>query len=182
MDEVKTRLQLKSGYTVEVRPLPPYYMDFVETAIPYMDWPRRKLELISGDVVYQRYKPPKEPPLEEENLSEFLLYSYNLEVEEYNKTVDDRRKRAKQDFLFSNCVTVIDGPEDVASDDWVKRVEASFVEYNFKVPPHYGARMLFFLKAVVIRHSDDATAILQAATFQEVSMQGVVSALQNFRP
>lgn len=180
MTEVKTRLQMKSGYTVEVRPLPPYYMDFVETAIPFLEYPRRKLELVSGDVVYEKYKPPKEPPLEAD-LDEFLLWSYYQEVDDYNKTVDDRRKRARQDFLFSNCVTVIDGPEDVSSDDWVKRVEAAFVDQNFKVPPHSGARMLFFIKAVVIRHMDDATAILEAATFQEVSMQGVVSALQNFR-
>ena len=171
-------LSLSSGYTVSVQPLPPYYVDFIEDELPYFDYPKRKLQLAAGDVVGIEYTPPEASP-NVDNVEEFELYARWQSAKQANIKIDKLRERVRRDFLLSTCVMIIDGPLDVNSDVWVLQVEASFKDY--KVPVHFGKRILAFLKSQVIRSDKDYKDIINSAMFPEVSMQGVEDSLRGFQ-
>lgn len=168
---------LSSGFTISVKSLPPYYMDIVQDAIPLLDYPMRTVRLMAGDVDHWPYKPPDDPP-NESDTEEFELYRRWHAADEGNRDRQEKRKRAKRDLLLSLCVTVEDGPFSVDDQDWVHRVEGAFED--FKVPKHVGRRELLFLKSQVILEISEFEMIMGLATYSEISMQGVTSAMEGY--
>lgn len=168
---------LSSGFTISVKPLPPYYMDIIEDAIPLLDYPLRTVRLMAGDVDHWPYKPPSDLP-DESDTEEYELYMRWCAADIGNEDRQRKRKRAKRDLLLSLCVTIDDGPSSVDDQDWVHRVEGAFED--FKVPTHVGQRRLVFLKSQVILEISEFEMIAGLATYAEISMQGVSSAMEGF--
>jgi hypothetical protein len=176
--EVGIRLTLSSGFTILVKPLPPYYLDFIDEQLPLQKHPNRKLKLASGETIDIEYLLPESVP-EESNIEEYELYIAYKAAEARNVELDKLRDRMRSDFLISNCVRIIDGPIDFNSEDWVTRVEAAHP--NYKVPVHPGRRLLAFMKSNVILHAEERSAIVETACFQEVNLQGIIDALCGFQ-
>ena len=172
------RLTLSSGFTVLVKPLPPYYLDFIDDQFPYAKYPQRKLKLAAGDILEIEYLLPDSVPAHS-NVEEYELYINYKAVEVKNVEITKMRERARIDFLLSNCVTVEDGPVKFEDKDWALKVEAAFP--NYKVPEHPGKRMLAFLKSNVILQAEERSAIIETSCFQEVNLQGIIDALQGFQ-
>jgi len=172
-------IPLSSGFTVLVKPLPPYYLDFIEEQIPLLKYPSRKLKLLGGDTIEVEYILPESMP-SADNSEDYELYINYKATELKNKELEQERYRAKTDFLLSNCVVIQeDGPIDYKSDDWVTKLEASFE--NYKVPTHPGKRMLAFLKSNVILKPEERDIIVSTSCYQEVNLQGIIDALLGFR-
>ena len=172
------KMVMSSGFTILVKPLPPYYLDFIDEQIPLQELPKRKLHLASGDVIEIEYLPPEAVP-DSENVEEYELYLEYKATIDKNLELDKKRERARSDFLLSNCVYIESGPIDFNSQDWVTRLEASF--QNYSVPQHPGKRLLAFLKSNVILHTEERSAIVETACFQEVNLQGIIDALCGFQ-
>lgn len=171
------KFKLSSGFTIIVKPLSPYYMDFIEDVFRFPEYPKRKIKLTSGDIIDYDYIPPEIPPIDAgEDLDLYLKYK---NVESEISKIELLRKRAKRDFLLSTCVTIEDGPIDYASKDWEYKVEAAFP--NFTVPKHEGKRRLTFLKAIAITSKEEMELIIQRCLHQEVDMQSIINALSGFR-
>jgi len=168
---------LASGYAINVKPLPPYYVDLVEDRFPFQEFPKRKIRLTSGDIINWPYEPPDTPPDEGDPDHDLYISWKSAEIE--NEVVKERRKRAKRDFLLANCIEVVSGPERLDDVGWTERVEASFD--GWKVPTHPGQRLLIFIKTQVVLHSHEMELILSLCTSPEVTMQGILNALQGFR-
>ena len=175
---VNVRFELSSGFTVSVKPLPPYYLDFVEDKLPLEKFPMRKLNLASGESFDIDYIPPDKIP-ESSSTEEYELYLAFKSVEKKNAEIIRKRERLRSDFLLSNCVVVESGPVKFEDKDWVYRLEASLPDY--KVPEHPGQRLLAFLKSNVITTIKEREIIVEVACFPEVNLQGIVDALQGFR-
>lgn len=171
-------LPLSSGFTVLVKPLPPYYLDFIDDEIPLLKFPVRKLKLVSGDTVDLEYMPPDAVP-PENNVEEYELYVKYMVIHKKNAELQKLRDRARSDFLLSNCVSIVSGPVDYEDTAWVVKLEASFKDY--KVPSHAGKRMLAFLKSNVITSTTEKETIVSTACFQEVNLQGIIDALRGFQ-
>jgi len=172
------RLTLSSGFTVLVKPLPPYYLDFIDDQFPFLKYPQRKLKLAAGDIIEIEYLLPDAVP-NNSNAEEYELYITYKTVESKNVEILKVRERARTDFLLSNCVIIEDGPIKFEDNDWVMRVEAAFP--NYKVPEHPGKRMLAFLKSNVILTSEERATLVQTSCYQEVDLQGIIDALQGFQ-
>jgi hypothetical protein len=161
-----------------VKPLPPYYLDFIDDQFPFLKPTQRKLKLAAGDILEIEYLPPDVVP-NKSNAEEYELYLSYKTVELKNAEILKIRERARIDFLLSNCVVIEDGPVKFEDKDWVIRVEAAFP--NYKVPEHLGKRMLAFLKSNVILHAEERSTIVETSCFQEVNLQGIIDALQGFQ-
>jgi hypothetical protein len=171
------RFKLSSGFTISVKPLSPYYMDFIEDVFKFPEYPKRKIKLTSGDIIDYEYIPPEIPPTDAgEDLDLYLKYKV---VESNISKIEVYRKRAKMDFLLSTCVTIEDGPIDYASKDWEYRLEAAFP--NYTIPTHEGKRRLAFLKGIAITSTTEMELVIQRCLHQEVDMQSIINALQGFR-
>lgn len=173
-----TRL-LKSGFTVAVRPLPTYYLDFIEGVLPYTPLPKRKVQLLAGDVVEYDYTPDEIEPSETDEYYDLWHKTYSAKA--HNKEIDKQRALLRVDFLLSTCVDIVSGPKDISKDDWVHDLEAAFFDRGFRVPPHPGVRKLMFLKAFVITDAADRDWIIQSATYPDVTMTGIATALIGFK-
>jgi hypothetical protein len=175
---VMTEYKLISGFTVEVTPMSPYSVDFVNDQFPLPKRPKRKLTLVAETIDYD-YEPPSIVP-SETDVDEYALYVKYMEYSRQSTEVETLRERARRDFLLSTCVRIIgESPISLESTEWVDRLEAAFP--NYKVPTHPGKRFLAFLKSVVITHTLEAELIVRSALFSEVDMQGIESALRGFR-
>ena len=172
------RLTLSSGFTVLVKPLPPYYLDFIEEQFPLKKYPTRKMKLIAGDIIDIEYLIPNSVP-EASNVEEYELYISYKNAEAKNDEIEVLREKARTDFLLSNCVVIESGPIELSSEDWVNRVEAAFP--NYKVSTHPGKRLLAFLKSNVIVDAKERSAIIESACYQEVNLQGIIDALLGFQ-
>lgn len=171
--------ELSSGFTISVQPLPPYYIDFIEDEFPLEDYPKRKVMLVGGDTVELEYTPPEQMP-DADNIEDYELYVKWHAVALENAGIMKLRERARRDFLLSTCVTIVSGPIDIASNEWVQKLEAAMPE-GYEVPTHPGKRILAFLKSQVIRSAPEYGAIIQATMFTEATMQGVGDALRGFQ-
>lgn len=178
MDKYSTSLELTSGFKIEVTPLPPYYLDFIDDICPVPELPKRKLILLTGDEFYHEYTKPEVPPSMDDK-EEYELYLRYVETERKIDKINKERLRHKRDFLLSNCVKIVDGPINIESEEWVSKIEASLPSY--KVPSKGAGRVLAFLKAVVITTSEEAEYILNISAFTEVGMQSIVRALRGFQ-
>jgi hypothetical protein len=162
-------IELKSGFTVRITPLPPYYKDLIDDTIPLPDYPTRTITLAAGDEIDWPYEPKEE---------HFELYvrwkAVDIEREELAKL----RNRARSDFLLSNCVSVVDGPYDVDDIEWAQKVEAAFEDW--RVPTHPGRRYLIFLRTQVLTDTEDLELVIRLSTAAEVTYQGVLHALRTF--
>ena len=176
-DIQRKRIDLTSGFTISVQPLPPYYADFIEDAYPYAEYPKRKLTLAGGDILEIDYSPPENPP-DVTDTDEYELYIEWFSTKSLNDEITLKRERAKRDFLLASCVTIDHGPIDMSDDSWVTMLEAAFD--NYVIPTHVGKRMLAFLKSCVIRTTSEYNRVMQAAMFPEVTMQGITTALRGF--
>jgi hypothetical protein len=170
----------KTGFKLAIVPLPPYYLDVIGDIYPLLELPRWEIPLMAGDIMTKEYEVPETPP--DEFAEDYELYLRTMDVKYRNEQVEKQRFRAKKDMLLSMCVHIIDGPESIDDQKWKDDVEAPFMETGkaLKVPTHSGAQKLLFLKMIVIRDLEDSRNIQQLATFQEVSIQGIGSALDSF--
>lgn len=173
-----TQFILQSGFVVAVKPLPPYYLDFINEELPLPDLPMRKLTLKSGDVVDFEYIVPDAAP-DVTDVDEFELYMLHKQAIRKRNEVNDIRNKMRQDYLLSTCVDILEGPVDINSDEWIKRIQAALPSYV--VPPEPYKRRLAFIKAVVITTLDEQNNILNASIFPEVTMQSITNALQGFQ-
>jgi hypothetical protein len=172
------KFKLSSGFTISVKPLSPYYMDFIEDVFRFPEFPKRKIKLTSGEFIDYEYTPPKVPPTDAGE--EFDLYLKYKAVETSISKIEILRERARRDFLLSTCVTIEEGgPIDYNSEEWTYKVEAAFP--NYTVPKHEGKRKLVFLKAIAITSVEETELIIQRCLHQEVNMQSIIDALQGFR-
>jgi len=169
-------IELKSGFTVRITPLPPYYKDLIDDTIPLPDYPTRTITLAAGDEIDWPYE-PKEEHFDPEH-EDYELYvrwkAIDIEREELTKL----RNRARSDFLLSNCVGVVDGPYDVDDVEWAQKVEAAFDDW--RVPTHPGRRYLIFLRTQVLTDTEDLELVIRLSTAAEVTYQGVLNALRTF--
>jgi hypothetical protein len=169
---------MKSGFTVSVTPLPPYYKDLVDDTIPLPEYPTRIIVLASGDEVEWPYEPDDEHF--DPDHEDYDLYVQWKSVDDEINTRTKLRNRARMDFLLSNCVDVVDGPYDVDDVEWVHKVEATFDDWI--MPTHPGYKYLIFLKTQVITDANDMEMVVGLSTAAEVTMQGILSALRGFQP
>jgi hypothetical protein len=172
------KIPLSSGFVVLVKPLPPYYLDFIDQELPLKPYPKRKLRLASGSTIDVDYQPPDELPKAEDKEEYELYLTYRIALQD-NVKLTEQRNVIRVDFLVANCVEIISGPIEFDSIDWVNRLEAAFPDY--KVPTHAGKRMLAFMKSNVILLPEERNAIVKIACFQEVNLQGIIDALQGFQ-
>lgn len=177
-DDVRTEdVTMASGFTVRVKPMPPYYKDLIDEIIPMPEYPDRQISLMSGDVVGIPYTPPEKPV--EPSDADYDLYMRWMAVDARRKEIEIDRKKARSNFFIVNCVSIADGPVDINSEEWVYRVEAAFP--NYKVPTHPGKRLLVFLKTQVITKPEEMELLVEKSTYPEVSMQGILNALRGFQ-
>jgi hypothetical protein len=171
-------LELPSGFSIRVRPMPPYYLDIIDDAIPLPDYPKRQIILAAGDIIYVDYVLPDEPvPVEHEDYQLYMRWKY---VDTVRKELETLRSRARKDFMLSTCVDILSGPLDYRNHlVWIPKVEAAFPDY--KVPEHKGKRMLIFLKTFVISSPEWMDVITRTALAEEATMQGIMTALQAFQ-
>lgn len=171
---------LASGFTVEITPLTPYYMDFVDMVYPFREFPKRTISLAAGDAYEIDFK-PSENELYDVNHPDYELYIKYIATKQYNAKLEDLRKRAREDYLLSTCVKVVDGPFDENDEDWRNRMEAAFQERGWKIPTHVGELKLIFLKSAVIKLPQERAAIVEKAMYKEVSEQELIHAMSMFQ-
>ena len=170
-------IKVSSGFELFIKPLPPYYKDLIDQEFPLPKYPRRKIELLSGDMVDWPYEPPEEELTKEhEDFDLYVRWHFAHETIENIKTV---KKLARIDYLLSMCVDIVDGKYNVEDTEWADRLEAAFTD--FKVPSHYGRRYLLFLKHIVIITTEEMNMVVQLCTSPEVAMKGILNALEGFQ-
>ena len=169
--------KLSSGYTVRIKPLPPYYAELIENQLQMPDYPVRHLELASGDIVDVPYNgADKVVKIGDEDYE--LQMKWNA-VEKQRYEIKMRRNVARVNYLLAVCVDVIAADVSCKYDsDWVTSLEAAFD--NFKVPKHAGKRKLLYLKHVVITTVEEMTDVINLCVSREVSTQGIENALHGF--
>jgi len=168
---------LLSGYNVFVTPLPPYYKELVEQRFPLPDYPVRKIELAAGDLVDWPYEPPKK--LVKVDDDDYDLYIQWHIADKNRQEIQRLRNIARIDYLLSMCVAVTDGEYLVEDTEWADKLEAAFTD--FQVPAHKGKRYLLFLKHIVITTTEEMDVVISLCTSPEVTMQGIINALQGFQ-
>jgi hypothetical protein len=168
-------LDLTSGFTIKVKPLPPYYNDFIEDALPLKPLPTRKLTLLAGDPVEVEYIKPDTFPPDPAEQELYLLYT--LATDE-NKKLEAKRQKSKRDYLIVNCIEIVDGPYKVTDQEWVTTLESSLPGY--KVPAELGMRFVVFVKTQVITTQVELDEIFTASMYPEVNIQGILAALSHF--
>lgn len=172
------RFTLSSGFVIDVQPLPPYYIDFLDDEYPLLKYPKRIVQLAGGDTAEFDYTPPEAAP-EPSDVEEYELYIKWHNVQQRNVDIEKQRARAKRDFLLATCITIVSGPVDISDNVWVEKLEGVFPD--IVIPDDVGGRMVMFLKTVVIRTTEEFEPIVHASLFPEVTMQGIQAALQGFR-
>lgn len=171
--------RLRSGFTIGVKPLPPYYMDLLDMAYPLLDMPKRRVHLLAGDTYEYKYDMPEEPPGEGDE--DYDIYMQAKYVLERNEELRQVRQSARRDMLLSNCVEILEGHEEYTDEAWVQEVEAFAAADDFHLPNHPGLRRLLFIKMRVLTDTKDAQQVVGAALYEEVSEQGIYSALRGFQ-
>lgn len=147
--------------------------------LPHPPLPKRRVVLAAGDVAeYDYVMPDVEPPSGDED---YPLYIKTVAAKQSRTDIDKQRHVARTDFLLSMCVNVKDGPISITDESWVQSLEAAFVDYGYRLSKHPGARKLAFIKYVVITSKEDRDWILESATYAEVSMPGIASAMIGYK-
>ena len=166
-----------TGFTIEIVPLPPYYMDIIEESIPLLDYPKREVQLLGGAIDHFPYDPPAEAP-DKDDREEYEMYMRWTSVMLENANRSMERDKVRRNFALSNCVRITDGPYLCEDDDWMMRVSAAFEDFHY--PKNEGARLLLFIKTQVITTSQENEWILNNCMFPEVTVQGVENSLRRF--
>jgi hypothetical protein len=168
----------ESGFSLEITPIPPYYLDIIEDVYPFLDYPTREIVLLAGDIIQQPYNPPEDEPDSEHE--DYDIFHRWHDVDRHNTEIKRRRNRARRDLLLSLCIEIKDGPIDIEDPTWITNLEAPFGDTDFKVPEHEGQKKLMFLKYIVIRSTEEAGIVVQAAMYKEVTLEGISTALSGF--
>lgn len=171
--------KLVSGFTIEIQPLCPYYLDFLDLVYPYREHPKREIKLAAGDVHEIPFEPDENTSYEPVN-EDYELYIRYIATDAYNADLDRIRERVREDYLLSTCVRVKDGPYDSDDEDWRQRMEAAFQERNWRLPKHPGEIELIFIKSI-IRSTQERDFIIQSALYKEVSEIELTHALDMFQ-
>lgn len=172
------RYTTSNNYLIEINPLPPFYMDFIEAVYPLKEYPNRIVKNVAGDILELEYK-----PLQEHSDPEHAYYDLWITwtaVDEHNARMKDLRNKARIDFLLVSCVDVLEGRYTLESTEWSDKLVSIFGD-DYHVPHAKRDRLLLFLKYEVIRTLTDKEFILQSAMYPEVNMQGIVDALHTFQ-
>ena len=167
-------LKLSSGFTVQVKTLGPYALDHLYDKHKDPGPIMRVVKLAAGDVDYWPYDPPAAPPDKDTEPEEYELYMRWLSRETKRKQIYADFIGDRRDFLLLNCVSVVDGPVDVDSDEWLGEVTVFGV-----VPENASERRLLFLKTQVIRTAQEYEDIVRVALAQEVSIEDILRAMEN---
>jgi hypothetical protein len=176
MSKPKTvQIPLSSGFVVNIRPLPPYYADFIDDALPLVPLPKRKLTMVA-ETVEVEYIEPESFPTETSEQELYLLYKT---AQDKNKEIEKLREKQKMKFLLLNCLDILDGPFKIEDPKWVSRLESALP--NFHVPADPSERMVIFIKSQVITTQPELDEIINASLFPEVDMQGIINALSHFQ-
>ena len=171
-------IELNSGFTVHVSSLPPYYMDMINDRFPIPEYPSREIALVSGDIVDWPYEPGEDVP--EEDHEDYELFVKWHTVDKKRKEVTNQRNTARVDYLLNMCVEIIDGPIEFDDQESLAyKLETAFPDFH--IPEDKGQRRLLFIKHFVITTALELNSIVSSSTSQEVSMQGITSALRGFR-
>jgi len=176
MDSKVVKIDLSSGFTINVKPLPPYYNDFIEDALPLVSLPKRTLHLKAGDEVQVEYIEPEEFPTDAEEQELYLLYKTAVKD---NEEIERKRSRTKINFLLINCIEIVDGPVQEGDSSWSDRVQQSLPGYKLPVDP--GLLHVAFLKSQVITTQLELDTVLSICFHPEVNIQGIVNALSHFQ-
>lgn len=179
-DYAVTRI-LKSGFTIAVTPLPPYYMDVITDIYPVKEYPKREIVLRAGDIYYEEYTPTEDRPEEEDDLALWLEWH---EVKRENKKREERVGRMREELLLSLCVNILDGPIEIDDKSWQDRIVAPFVRdfgENIRLYDTVSQKRLLFIKYVVITTLPEKEQVISDAMFTEVSLQGISNALNGFQ-
>lgn len=168
----------QNGYKLEINPLPPYYLDFIDAMYPLKEYPMRMHRNEAGDVFGFPYEPPDKPIAEDHK--DYDLYVTWLAVDYHNTKMETLRKKARPDFLLATCVDVLDGRYSIDDTEWEGRLQEVFGS-DYHLPHGKVGRLLPFLKSEVIRTQLDKDMIIQSAMYPEVEMQGIANALHMFQ-
>lgn len=171
-----TQFTLSSGFVIVVKPLPPYYNDFIEDALPFVALPRRILHLKSGDEIEVEYIEPKEFPEETDEQELYLRYKTAIKA---NEEIEKQRGRTKINFLLNNCIDVVSGPVEEGSVFWKAKLQQSLP--NYKLPDDPGLLHVAYIKSQVITTQKELDAVLTACFYPEVDIQGIINALAHFQ-
>jgi hypothetical protein len=171
-----TQFTLTSGFTIVVKPLPPYYNDFIEDALPLVELPKRKLHLKAGDSIDVEYIEPKEFPTDIDEQELYLRYKTAVKD---NELIDKQRARTKINFLLTNCIDVVSGPIEEMDYAWKDRIALSLPNYKLPVDP--AMLHIAFIKSQVITTQVELDAVLSACFYPEVNIQGIINALGHFQ-
>lgn len=164
-----------NGYEIEIKRLCPYYLDFLDEVLPYIDLPKRKIRLISGDVIEVDYKFPDEEP--DELDEDYDLYYLYLSTVQRNDAIRQDRDILREDFLLLQCINVISGPTSYEDKEWKEELRASI---GFEVPTDPYKQKLYHLKYCVIQ-ADEKEHILNYCLYKEVSMAQISKAMDTFQ-
>lgn len=178
MDELKhgTPFTLVSGFSIVAKPLPPYYNDFIEDALPLVPLPKRILHLKAGDTIEVEYIEPKEFPEEPEEQELYLRYKTAVKE---NEVIEKQRGRTKINFLLTNCIEIVSGPIEESDMAWKNKIQQSLP--NYTLPTDVGMLHVAFIKSQVITTQTELDAVLTACFYPEVNIQGIVNALSHFQ-
>lgn len=171
--------ELYSGFKVAVKPMCPYYVDFIEEVFPFKEHPKRVVQLAGGDTYEIPFEVDKKVSYTSEH-EDYDLYIKTIAVDAYNKDLEPKRQKAREDFLLATAIEVLDGPIDFNDNKWIDEVEAAFAEKGYMAPTHEGALKVLFLKTQVITTPQERTAILDAALYREVSESELMRSLSKF--
>jgi len=175
--KMASRYSLSSGFVVEVGTLGPHALWPIEQK--YKDpgpWTYQVETKIEGIVEFI-YDPPNESPDKEKDPEGWELYQCWRSHEAKRQAIREQYVQARTLFMLLNCVTVIDGPCTVDDTEWYKRIEHMVSEPK----THSERRLLFFLTQVFAISSNEFQLITQRAVAPEVTIEGVLEALEGFR-
>lgn len=172
-------MNLQSGFVIELERLTPYYLDYLDLAYPFRDYPMRDVTLTAGDT-YQIPYEPDEDALYDASHPDYALYIRYKATEAYNAKLEQIRQRVRVDFLLSTCVRIVSGPYDMHDAEWKSRMEGAFQDNGWRLPTHEGELRLLFIKSI-IRTEAERAAILHQCLYEEVSEQNMYHALNMFQ-
>jgi hypothetical protein len=171
-----TQFTLVSGFSIIAKPLPPYYNDFIEDALPLIPLPKRTLHLKAGDSIDVEYLEPAEFPSDTDEQELYLRYKTAVSD---NITIESQRKRAKMNYLINTCIEIVSGPIEESDMAWKNKIQQSLP--NYVLPTDPGLLHVAFVKSQVITTQLELDSVLSACFYPEVNIQGIVNALSHFQ-
>ena len=184
-----TVLKLPSEFTVKISRMPPFLFDMLQTEdLKDPGQFKIKVRLLANlkpdEKIEQEilWHPPRDdddkiivPEWDEE--SKAWAYYKQWELHERRRAeVFQELAQRKWNFILLKCVEVMDGPYDIADNDWLEPML-----YVVKEPESFGERKILFLKSQVIAPQQAMHVISFFVNVQEVTMEGLKKAFDSFR-